>query len=968
MSHRSAQHRSRSNPPPTHRSQLPTLLQTTRPDGYRKDPLSSPRVPTRGYQEAGEPSRQPTQISYPTHVISDSGSSDSERILPDQTKSHSSLRRRPTGKQKSSVTSGIVFDAPSVLRHRRRGSGPEDLALLETHILPPLSKTVDRMTKAKAPMPSLTTPDLNEGTMLPLPKSSRLPSRLPSVKPLSQPSTPKPILKSSMRTPTTPTISAFAPGNNSLRSVKGFSPSPKPQGDFNEVLPTFSPTSLLSEKPPAYLSPQGQALDMSTSYHSGPKTPSRRPTISQRTSPRPSYVDVDYISQHPKSPDHTVDYSTERDNLPALSPITAERAPWDEVLSEAWHLGNCLSTVPTNPQKSPVSPRKEIFHSPDRTFETGRESIDDPGGYTPDGDHPTLQRKRRETLLAIVEGVNSHFDSGAPARESSEYSGYVGVAIGSRESTFGEGMASLQHQSSAEQYSQGSGANWRRSSASSVSRKVYPGEEKQPRYERQLGNSSPKISRDADQIQREPKRFPPSRDPVTPPKPNVDAQMSRRSPARNSPEPTYWAQAPSPHDGTSQSQKEQRRRSVSTPPVARRSHTDPVQSGKKRESGNILPRTRSSLFLPTNARASRPTSGDGLEAFGLPPSLSYVFKDATGCAGIVPAESAKSLDDRAEGWKRDSDGRRNFEGLLSSGAERLFQALADEDTPRGLNNSLYHFSQAETPTQSRRASMPAVRSDFSIASLQSAPSIYEDPVEEYERDKKRRSQELVNPRSSVFDSLNSWRSTISPSVYDSLTNLYGEAEMQRQEVIFEICHTEALFVQRLRTVLRLFIRPLRAQDTSTWISGVPESIARLFDWLEDIMNLHIEINTDLRSVRSDHQMVVERFAGLFRKFAPRFEVYQPYITRVEGVLGKLRGEGNGGADGNVANFLEFVGIQEREEDCGGRSLQNLLLEPIHRLTKYTEMFQVSCFHPYWGPLFSKFPFRRLCWREHRNST
>jgi hypothetical protein len=168
--------------------------------------------------------------------------------------------------------------------------------------------------------------------------------------------------------------------------------------------------------------------------------------------------------------------------------------------------------------------------------------------------------------------------------------------------------------------------------------------------------------------------------------------------------------------------------------------------------------------------------------------------------------------------------------------------------------------------------------------------------------------------------------------------------MQRQEVIFEICHTEAFFVQRLRTVLRLFIRPLRAQDTSTWISGVPGTIARLFDWFEDIMNLHVEINTELRNVRSDHQTVVERFAGMLRKFVPRFEVYQPYITRVEGVLGQLRGEGDDDADGNLANFREFVGIQEREEDCEGWSLQNLLLEPIHRLTKCTEMFQVGCIH------------------------
>ena len=954
MSHRSSQHRSRSNPPPTHRSQLPTLHHGTRPDGYRREPAPSPRLPTRGYFETAEPIRQPTHVSYPTHAFSDSGSSDSERILLEQTKTHSVLQRRPTGKRKTSAPSGMTPDAPSGSRHRRRGSGPEDLALLETHILPSLSKTVDRMTKNKAPAPYLATPDLNDNSLLPLPKSSRLPTKLPPVKPPSQPGTPRPILKSSMRTPTTPTITQFTPANNSLRSVKGFTPSPTPQDDFNELTPTFSPTSLLSERPPIYVSPQGQAPGTSASYHPTPKTPSRRPTISKRASPRPSHATMDYTSHRPRSPNHLLERSMEPDGDVLPSPITAERAPWDEVFSEAWHLGNRLGTT-TNPhlQKPTASPQKEDLRPSDRTTGTRRGKVDDPSGYAPGDDDATLQRKRRETLLAIVEGVNSQFYSGAPARESSEYSGYVGVAIGSRESTFFDGMSGLQRPPSTEQHSQGFGSDRRRSSSSSTSRQVYPGVERQSWYEGHVGNNNPSTSRDAGHARQDARRYPPGHSAATSPKPNLDTQTSRRSPARGSPEPTRSVQAPSLLDHPSQ--REQKRRSISTPPVARRSHTDPAQNVKKRELGNLLPRTRSSLFLPTHARSGRPTSGDGLEAFGLPPSLSYIFKDADGHAGIAPTESGRSLDDRGESWKRDSDGRKNPEGFLSGGAERLFRALADEDIARRSSSSprsSYHPPPShpsptshETPTQTRRASMPTVPSDFSIASASSAPSIYDDQAEESEGGKKR-SQEPTNPHSSAFDFLPSWKSTIQPSIYNSLARLYGEAEMQRQEIIFGICSTEALFVQRLRTVLRLFIRPLRAQDTSTWISGVPGSIARLFDWFEDIMNLHVELNTELRNVRSDHQTVVERFSGMLRKFVPRFEVYQPYMIRVEGVLRQLRGEGGDDMDGNLANFREFVGIQEHEEDCEGWSLQNLLLEPINRLTKRMEMFQVGCFPLY----------------------
>ena len=947
MSHNFAQHRSRSNPPPTHRSQLPTLHHPTRPDDYRKDTVSSLMTPTRNYPQMVEPILQPTHISYPVHVISDSGSSDSERVLPEQSNTHSTLRRRPTGKRKTSVTSGVVLDTISGSRHRRRGSGPEDLALLETHILPSLGKTIDRMTNGKVPISSPQIPDSNDHTTFSLPKSSRMQSKLPTVKPSSQPSTPRPILKSSMRTPTTPTISSFSPASNSLRSVKGFSPSPRSQGYFDDLASTFSPTSLLSERPPAYLSPQGHIQDTSASYHSTPKTPSRRPTISQRSSPRPSHATVDYTPHRSKSPNDTPDRSAEQASAPLLSPITAERAPWDEVLSEAWHLGNRLSPNSTNvySHKSIVPPQKEEFHPPERTRETRHGSHNKPSDHPPDGDDAALQRKRRETLLAIVEGVNSHFDSGAPTRDSSEYSGHVGLAIGSRESTFGEGMASFQRPSSIDQHSQGSGTAQRRLSASSVSRE---GEDRQSWYERNLSNNSPRVSRNTDHVHRELKRCLPGRDPATPPKPSPDAQIARRSPVRNSSESTHLIRAPTPPDYSHHFQREQKRRSVSTPPVARRSQTDPVQNSKKREPGCLLPRTRSSLFLPTDARVGRPISGDGLDAFGLPPSLSYVFKDATGHVGIAPAESAKSLEYRTECWKRDLDVRRVSEGFLSNGAERLFQALADEDTSRGSNGSSRSPRRSsktlyDTPTPTRRASMPTVSSDFSIASVSSAPSVYDEPAGECERDNVRLPLEPINPGSSALHVLSSWRSTISPSVYHSFLCLYGEIEMQRQEVIFEICRTEAIFVQRLRTVLRLFIRPLRTQDTSTWISGVPWSIARLFDWFEDIMNLHVEINTELSRARSDPQAVVERFAGMLRKFVPRFEVYQPYIIRLEGVLRQLREEVDDETDGNWANFREFVSIQELKEGCEGWSLQNLLLEPTHRPSKCMEMLQVRCF-------------------------
>jgi len=109
---------------------------------------------------------------------------------------------------------------------------------------------------------------------------------------------------------------------------------------------------------------------------------------------------------------------------------------------------------------------------------------------------------------------------------------------------------------------------------------------------RHLGNESPRISRDLDHMQQEPRRYSPgSSGPVNPPKLNADVQMPGRPPAYNSPEKNYPGRVTQPFDDTSQSQKEQTQRSVSTPSAARCFYTDPVQSGKKQESRNLLPRT-----------------------------------------------------------------------------------------------------------------------------------------------------------------------------------------------------------------------------------------------------------------------------------------------------------------------------------------------------------------------------------------
>ena len=195
----------------------------------------------------------------------------------------------------------------------------------------------------------------------------------------------------------------------------------------------------------------------------------------------------------------------------------------------------------------------------------------------------------------------------------------------------------------------------------------------------------------------------------------------------------------------------------------------------------------------------------------------------------------------------------------------------------------------------------------------------------------------VERSSQAFDhEQRTWLSTISSSAYHSLLDRYGEVEIKRQQIIWDLCETERTFVKRLQTFVRLFIRPLRMKDSVTWLAGVPTEVARLFDWLEDIINLHAQIASALRAVVSEQYPIVMRIAGRVRSFVARLEVHQPYIVRLEStalMIKRLSGEPSD-------DFGEFVRIQQEQEVCHGWSVEAFLVEPVDRLLDYPIHFKV----------------------------
>lgn len=184
-----------------------------------------------------------------------------------------------------------------------------------------------------------------------------------------------------------------------------------------------------------------------------------------------------------------------------------------------------------------------------------------------------------------------------------------------------------------------------------------------------------------------------------------------------------------------------------------------------------------------------------------------------------------------------------------------------------------------------------------------------------------------------------WKASTPPDEYKALLDQYGAMEMRRQEVIWELCETELTFVDGLRRVIDIFASPLRTPH-GTWIDGVPATVAKLLDWLEDIVNLHAEMSamTERYRLRQTHtDGLVLRIADAFLKFVSRLEVHQAYLVRFSEVTASIEAM----TCDIESDFGEFVRMQTSLPDCGHMNLPSFLLKPVQRLMKYPLFYKVS---------------------------
>ncbi|KZV70929.1 hypothetical protein PENSPDRAFT_606685 [Peniophora sp. CONT] len=254
------------------------------------------------------------------------------------------------------------------------------------------------------------------------------------------------------------------------------------------------------------------------------------------------------------------------------------------------------------------------------------------------------------------------------------------------------------------------------------------------------------------------------------------------------------------------------------------------------------------------------------------------------------------------------------------------------EPPQSLNTQRSVQFSSSVPSRShnrtRANSMPSNPSLASLTASESVQSLYTDGASDT-------NDGPGTPTVLPLDDATTWRETLSSAEFTSLLDRYGEMEVERQEAIWALHSSEQTFVSTCQRAIRLFIQPLRAQDSRVWLPGMPPSIARLLDWFEDIAYAHAQLVAALHAARTAQYPVVLRAAETLRAAIPRLEVHQPYLVRVEEVVRDIQTM----RVDRRSDFGEFVRLQERTDDARGWPLDRFLLEPVSRLEGYGQRFR-----------------------------
>ncbi|XP_008565222.1 PREDICTED: pleckstrin homology domain-containing family G member 5 isoform X1 [Galeopterus variegatus] len=173
----------------------------------------------------------------------------------------------------------------------------------------------------------------------------------------------------------------------------------------------------------------------------------------------------------------------------------------------------------------------------------------------------------------------------------------------------------------------------------------------------------------------------------------------------------------------------------------------------------------------------------------------------------------------------------------------------------------------------------------------------------------------------------SWRELIDG--HEKLTR----RQCHQQEAVWELLHTEASYIRKLRVITNLFLCCLLNLQESGLLCEVEAE--RLFSNIPEIARLHRELWASVmapvleRARRTRALLQPGDFLKGFKMFGSLFRPYIRYCMEEEGCMEYMRGLLR---DNDL--FRAYVTWAEKHQQCQRLKLSDMLAKPHQRLTKY----------------------------------
>ncbi|KAL6041590.1 RhoGEF domain containing protein [Balamuthia mandrillaris] len=154
---------------------------------------------------------------------------------------------------------------------------------------------------------------------------------------------------------------------------------------------------------------------------------------------------------------------------------------------------------------------------------------------------------------------------------------------------------------------------------------------------------------------------------------------------------------------------------------------------------------------------------------------------------------------------------------------------------------------------------------------------------------------------------------------------------RRKKIAQEIYDSEKSYVQSLRTIVEVFIEPLREKKADAPITT--DERKRIFGEIEVIKGYQEELLTDL-GTRVNTWSIDQRLGDIFKNMVSFLKVYTSYVNQFDQailLLGQLLAERE--------SFRALMTYLENKKQCRGLKLNSFLIMPVQRIPRYVLLLQ-----------------------------